>query len=934
MPKSRRSKLPLFDIRVNSVDKDTVVLKGPATDAAPTLLAGTIALSVTEPLHVKKMKLKVYATLSYRWDEKVQNQKGHTYTRPFTFSKMVYCFDWDQINLERFLHTHDPLYSQFSRTTSSNSLENIKNGVGFTTGTLTRSNRSSGTNLKRMESTTTLNSIGSSSSIPGLLSSSTNGDIKSHKSLTNLSSLNLSSFTPYSHSSSTDPVILQPGNYEFPFQCFLDGTIPESIIGHPCCDLVYRLQCTIERGRFSTPIITRKLLHVVRTMSPDNAELSETVAVDNTWPGKIDYSLSSPTKAVAIGSSIQVHMNMQPLTKGLKLGSIKVKLVELGTFSTIHRQHSDERALTTKHIPRVTLNKDGIDLWSEDALSDEEGVFFRSHNLVLSHDRWEATTTIQLPPSLESMTQDLDILNMCKVRHKLKFSIALINPDGHVSELRATLPITLFISPFVPVRVKRIDQYDDPFFSSGYEDVTIHTSDETILFQHEDVTANIMHQLYEVQPHHNHVNDVEDVEGVVPTPNINTQDLMAPPNYDDRVFDRMFYASNAGAEEIGPGSTITNLQNEVHEEAVSDTEDAEDNTLTELNPFSSRPRKHKKPVFSIADDDDGDSVITNQFDQQSKSSSSKNESISNSALDSRPVISGPSFNSGEKMPINHLPINNTLMTPGVLTPVQHLSRATSFSNEHPFYTPVVPGSMNSIDDNMLNEMKKPPPYDVAVHSIATVSDLTPMYPSSESDLRGNLHILDSRLQNIRKSRIEGHGSPNIHSHSAASLPYTKRNSYGHSIIANSHSQNVTPSLSRNISSSSLSSRRHGEVHHLPTLQMGTISRFDVGSPSRSLVTTPGSELNQNIYRGKPGSSENDEYFTTPEISINMHDVNKVLSSPKAAHVSDHNTVGYAQSPVKNLRKKAEKEKEKPGALTAISRKSSGLFMSLKPSTHK
>jgi hypothetical protein len=56
---------------------------------------------------------------------------------------------------------------------------------------------------------------------------------------------------------------------------------------------------------------------------------------------------------------------------------------------------------------------------------------------------------LNLPKKLRQCVQDLNH-NGIKIRHKLKLTVALKNPDGHISELRATLPISIFISPNMP----------------------------------------------------------------------------------------------------------------------------------------------------------------------------------------------------------------------------------------------------------------------------------------------------------------------------------------------------------------------------------------------------------------------------------------------------------------------------------------------------
>lgn len=60
--------------------------------------------------------------------------------------------------------------------------------------------------------------------------------------------------------------------------------------------------------------------------------------------------------------------------------------------------------------------------------------------------RWTMEERFPLPKSLNECVQDCELPGI-KVRHKMKFIVQLHNPDGHISELRASLPVTLFISP-------------------------------------------------------------------------------------------------------------------------------------------------------------------------------------------------------------------------------------------------------------------------------------------------------------------------------------------------------------------------------------------------------------------------------------------------------------------------------------------------------
>lgn len=965
MPKTKNSsRLPLFEIRVDSPDRDTVLFKGKENEAAPFFLTGTVALSVTEPIHIRKMKLKLYSTLSMNWDEKGHIHKGHTFVRPFKFAKMLYCFEWDQINLDCFLHTNDPIRSSFiSRNNSHNSLQN---GVGFTTGKLIRSNPGSNTSLKSLASSSNL---------------------KAAKSSTNMSSMNFPSFTSLTqaasiNNNSNENVVLPPGNYEFPFQLVLDGSLPESIIGHPCISLIYRLQCTIERGRFTNPITTRKLLHVIRTLSADNAELSETIAVDNTWPNKIDYTISVPAKAVPIGSKFQIALNFQPLCKGLKLGTIKIKLVEYSSLYAPSTQHHEEKTLISKQLSKIITNDEGIDIWSDDIPVDEEGIFYKSPNMILGTDKWEVNTSIQLPASLEKTTQDSDILNFAKIRHKLKFSVGLINPDGHISELRATLPITLFISPFVPIEVKTIDEYDDNFTQSNYDDLSVHFSDEKIIFQNEDINAMLLQEIQSHQPHQNSGNEIPRNE-FIPTPNINTQDLMAPPNYADRVYDKVFdMNSDDDTNDAAPASVplieiqmskdvsiestnpivppVTN--NHSYEEL--DLSESKTNSFSSVNNLHSQRTTKKKPVFSFAADEDEDM--------------SENHSYFSSNLPTihQNVIAGPAFDSGERMNISQIPTTNNIKSPGILTPVQHLSRATSFVGDSNLASTFT--SSTNMNDKTWKEINEPPSYEVAIHSNASMKDLTPLYNEPEGDIKNNLHILDSRLHNLKISRLDGQLD--------GSLKYSNSNNGGTTTPGGRKNPFLsTPSISRTSSATSLLKRPfksnhgssssisgllfnsnetnnnshllavplsshshshshshpHSQSHHLHNLhhqhhshphhhtqQHPTIYQnvsFDLGSPnSKSAASTPGLVNSVNY-------SSSDSYFPTLNSITNNNESNGLSTT-------QGNNINRPKSPISSVVHSAPSSSQEIGQQSVgstpkrpalLSRRSSGLALNLR-----
>ena len=57
---------------------------------------------------------------------------------------------------------------------------------------------------------------------------------------------------------------------------------------------------------------------------------------------------------------------------------------------------------------------------------------------------------IPIPQNLRKCVQTFDAPDI-KIRHHLGFKVQLHNPDGHMSEIHATLPVYVFLSPNLPI---------------------------------------------------------------------------------------------------------------------------------------------------------------------------------------------------------------------------------------------------------------------------------------------------------------------------------------------------------------------------------------------------------------------------------------------------------------------------------------------------
>ena len=123
-----------------------------------------------------------------------------------------------------------------------------------------------------------------------------------------------------------------------------------------------------------------------------------------------------------------------PLLKGLKIGKITTELLQRQNL-TIHssrnttRSHSNTQAV---HTDEYSIPDDAE---TEDIEGQEGYVFSRS---------------IPVPQSLKQCVQTFNSPDI-KIRHHLAFNVQLLNPDGHVSELHASLPVFIFLSPHLPI---------------------------------------------------------------------------------------------------------------------------------------------------------------------------------------------------------------------------------------------------------------------------------------------------------------------------------------------------------------------------------------------------------------------------------------------------------------------------------------------------
>ena len=215
---------------------------------------------------------------------------------------------------------------------------------------------------------------------------------------------------------------LPAGNYEYPFEFNLPGDTAESVEGIPEASITYRLKATVGRGKLAYDLHAHKHLRIIRTLEPGALEFLHAMSVENTWPNKVDYSIIIPQKAVVFGGIIKMELRFTPLLKGLELGDITAKMIEhrdcwiQGSTGLHMREHRMERDVA---VWRFQVSRE--EHW-QDVIEDT------------GQEGWAMTKELPLPKRLRQCIQDLNHHGI-KVRHKIKLTVGLKNPDGHISEV-------------------------------------------------------------------------------------------------------------------------------------------------------------------------------------------------------------------------------------------------------------------------------------------------------------------------------------------------------------------------------------------------------------------------------------------------------------------------------------------------------------------
>ncbi|KAF9010764.1 hypothetical protein BDQ17DRAFT_1234497 [Cyathus striatus] len=282
---------------------------------------------------------------------------------------------------------------------------------------------------------------------------------------------------------------LKAGRHVFDFNLQLGGSLPSSIastsLGGICVS--YKLRALATRpGIMANNLQCIEPVYIMRTFTHEALEYQTTLEIENSWPEKIMYSIMLPHKAWAAGDKLQALVKFSPLVKGAAVLSVvstinenikayarsghmeenkvvatarheivhgkAVQVEELRGVAAIHAHSASSSGSSSAHHSPVEVTHhhheaSGAEVTQLSARASPvagpsrdtsppppesiDHLYSSENNDVVTH------VTIELPSNMTPSSP----LEPIMIHHRVKWSILILNPDGHTSELRCSLPI-------------------------------------------------------------------------------------------------------------------------------------------------------------------------------------------------------------------------------------------------------------------------------------------------------------------------------------------------------------------------------------------------------------------------------------------------------------------------------------------------------------
>ncbi|KAL4782635.1 hypothetical protein BJX76DRAFT_288060 [Aspergillus varians] len=224
----------------------------------------------------------------------------------------------------------------------------------------------------------------------------------------------------------TTPEIFPVGDYKYPFNVVIEGSMPETVEGLKDASIAYTF--TLEIGRKSGKDIRfQRPLRIIRMPQL----YTQDVTLDEVWADKIAYRIHVPHRAVAFGTSFDVDYSLTPVLKDLHIEHVEAQLLEITEFTLNEGDMVDDSHCTTTMLA------------SDRYIFDDDTAEYGTG----AAEEYDFSRSLRLPRELGHCVQDTDAMGL-RVKHKLNIQVRMENPDGHLSELRLSIPVSIYLSPY------------------------------------------------------------------------------------------------------------------------------------------------------------------------------------------------------------------------------------------------------------------------------------------------------------------------------------------------------------------------------------------------------------------------------------------------------------------------------------------------------
>jgi hypothetical protein len=261
-------------------------------------------------------------------------------------------------------------------------------------------------------------------------------------------------FIPLLDQSHKKTCTLGVGEHKFDFELYLPGDLPQSLEAEGG-QVIYRLKAIVERTAFLQNIAKKETIQIIRCMLPSEFEMIQTLEIHNTWASKMMYDILLPSKVYACNQSIPITFHITPIASNLRVRSLTGTLKEYCTYTANECTKTDTRIVRQQKIEHPFLE------------SPVRTDFNRDESIV-----WTQEMRLEIP-SMRTQLVFCDADNdMIRIRHKLKFIISLYNADGHLSELRCSVPIMIISSISHQTEMNTLPAYDQSFGTTLCVEIT------------------------------------------------------------------------------------------------------------------------------------------------------------------------------------------------------------------------------------------------------------------------------------------------------------------------------------------------------------------------------------------------------------------------------------------------------------------------------